>query len=58
MYIKVRGPDSKTTEIINVSKLTAVEELKLKVQSLFDIEPDCQRLFYKGKQVFYYYINK
>ena len=52
MWIQVRTMDgSQTHRVDNLSKLTKVDELRLKIQELFKVEPDRQRLFYRGKQV-------
>ena len=52
MWIQVRTMDgSQTHRVDNLSKLTKVDELRLKIQELFKVEPERQRLFYRGKQV-------
>lgn len=52
MWIQVRTMDGKETHRIDsLSKLTKVDELRLKVSELFKVEPERQRLFYRGKQV-------
>ncbi|KAJ8278338.1 hypothetical protein GJAV_G00086540 [Gymnothorax javanicus] len=52
MWIKVRTMDGKETHRIDsLSKLTKVGELRTKVWELFKVEPDRQRLFYRGKQM-------
>ena len=39
------------TQVDNLSKLTKIEELKKKLEGIFKVEPERQRLFYRGKQV-------
>ncbi|CAL8393448.1 unnamed protein product [Boreogadus saida] len=52
MWIQVRTMDgSQTHRVDNLSKLTKVDELRLKIQELFKVEPERQRLFYRGKQM-------
>lgn len=52
MWIQVRTMDgSETHRVDSLSKLTKVDELRLKISELFKVEPDVQRLFYRGKQV-------
>lgn len=52
MWIQVRTMDGKETHRIDsLSKLTKVDELRLKISELFKVEPERQRLFYRGKQV-------
>lgn len=52
MWIQVRTMDGKETHRVdNLSKLTKVDELRLKILELFKVEPERQRLFYRGKQV-------
>jgi hypothetical protein len=51
--------DGKTSHCVkDLSKLTKIEELREKLEELFDAAPERQRLFYRGKQVrvFYYQI--
>ncbi|XP_046382805.1 E3 ubiquitin-protein ligase UHRF1-like [Ischnura elegans] len=52
MYVKVRqiGSTSKDT-ILNISRLSTVKSLKELIDKETDIEPERQRLFYKGKQL-------
>lgn len=40
-----------THRVDSLSKLTKVDELRVKIMELFNVEPDRQRLFYRGKQV-------
>lgn len=52
MWIQVRTMDGKETHRVDsLSKLTKVDELRLKIEELFKVEPERQRLFYRGKQV-------
>ncbi|XP_051827794.1 E3 ubiquitin-protein ligase UHRF1 isoform X1 [Antechinus flavipes] len=52
MWIQVRTMDGKETHRVDsLSKLTKVEELRLKIQEVFMVEPGRQRLFYRGKQM-------
>ena len=51
MWIQVRSMDGrKSVRVDNLSKLTTIEELRVKLSSDFDAAPDKQRLFYRGKQ--------
>ncbi|XP_062868668.1 E3 ubiquitin-protein ligase UHRF1 isoform X1 [Trichomycterus rosablanca] len=52
MWIQVRTMDGKETHRIDsLSKLTKVDDLRTKIMELFNVEPDRQRLFYRGKQM-------
>lgn len=52
MWIQVRTMDGKETHRVDsLSKLTKVDDLRLKITELFKVEPERQRLFYRGKQV-------
>ncbi|XP_015221250.2 E3 ubiquitin-protein ligase UHRF1 isoform X2 [Lepisosteus oculatus] len=52
MWIQVRTMDGKVTHRIDsLSKLTKVDELRLRIASVFNVEPERQRLFYRGKQM-------
>lgn len=52
MWIQVRTMDGKETHRVDsLSKLTKVDELRQKIMELFKVEPERQRLFYRGKQV-------
>uniref|UniRef100_A0A8C7NP84 E3 ubiquitin-protein ligase UHRF n=1 Tax=Oncorhynchus mykiss TaxID=8022 RepID=A0A8C7NP84_ONCMY len=52
MWIQVRTMDGKETHRIDsLSKLTKVDELRLKILELFKVDPEKQRLFYRGKQM-------
>ncbi|XP_041041881.1 E3 ubiquitin-protein ligase UHRF1-like isoform X1 [Carcharodon carcharias] len=52
MWIQVRTIDGKQTRCIDdLSRLTKIECLRLKIQESFNVDPECQRLFYRGKQL-------
>ncbi|XP_032873854.1 E3 ubiquitin-protein ligase UHRF2 isoform X2 [Amblyraja radiata] len=52
MWIQVRTIDGKQTRCIDdLSRLTKIESLRLKIQESFSVNPECQRLFYRGKQI-------
>lgn len=52
MWIQVRTMDGKETHTVNsLSRLTKVQELRKKIEEVFHVEPQLQRLFYRGKQV-------
>lgn len=52
MWIQVRTIDGTETRTIDdLSRLTKIEGLRLKIQESFNVTPDRQRLFYRGKQV-------
>ncbi|XP_043909983.1 E3 ubiquitin-protein ligase UHRF1 [Protopterus annectens] len=52
MWIQVRTMDGKETHRIDdLSKLTKVEELRAKIKEAFGVDPEQQRLFYRGKQM-------
>ncbi|KAJ8306437.1 hypothetical protein KUTeg_016982 [Tegillarca granosa] len=52
MWIQVRSFDGKTTmQVDNLSKLTKIEDLRSRLIDTFNAPPDCQRLFYRGKQL-------
>ncbi|XP_069332570.1 E3 ubiquitin-protein ligase UHRF2 isoform X2 [Eulemur rufifrons] len=52
MWIQVRTIDgSKTRTIEDVSRKATIEELRERVWMLFNVRPEYQRLFYRGKQV-------
>ncbi|XP_032821928.1 E3 ubiquitin-protein ligase UHRF1 isoform X1 [Petromyzon marinus] len=52
MWIQVRTMDGKQTHRLdNLSKLTKIEELRARIHEVFCVEPDQQRLFYRGKQM-------
>uniref|UniRef100_A0A8C5LTC7 E3 ubiquitin-protein ligase UHRF n=1 Tax=Leptobrachium leishanense TaxID=445787 RepID=A0A8C5LTC7_9ANUR len=52
MWIQVRTIDGTETRTIDdLSRLTKIEGLRLKIQESFNVSPDRQRLFYRGKQL-------
>lgn len=52
MWIQVRTIDGKETRTVeDLSRLTKIESLRLKIQDIFKVNPQQQRLFYRGKQV-------
>lgn len=52
MWIQVRTFDGKTSKQIDgLSKLTPIEELQKKLVVPFDAPIECQRLYYRGKQL-------
>lgn len=52
MWIQVRTIDGKETRTVDdLSRLTKIESLRLKIQEIFHVSPQQQRLFYRGKQV-------
>ncbi|XP_030075234.1 E3 ubiquitin-protein ligase UHRF1 isoform X1 [Microcaecilia unicolor] len=52
MWIQVRTMDGKVTHRIDdLSKLTKVEDLRVKICKAFGVGLDRQRLFYRGKQM-------
>ncbi|CDQ84608.1 unnamed protein product [Oncorhynchus mykiss] len=52
MWIQIRTIDGKETRTIeDLSRLTKIESLRLKIQDIFNVNPGQQRLFYRGKQV-------
>uniref|UniRef100_A0A8C8YDC8 RING-type E3 ubiquitin transferase n=1 Tax=Prolemur simus TaxID=1328070 RepID=A0A8C8YDC8_PROSS len=52
MWIQVRTIDgSKTRTIEDVSRKATIEELRERVWMLFNVRPEYQRLFYRGKQL-------
>ena len=52
MWIQVRSMDGKKSiRVDGLSKLTKIEELREKLVDSFGAATDCQRLFYRGKQV-------
>ncbi|KAM5157640.1 E3 ubiquitin-protein ligase UHRF1 [Mantella aurantiaca] len=52
MWIQVRTMDGRQTERLDdLSKLTKVEELRQRIQEVFGVEMERQRLFYRGKQM-------
>ena len=51
MYIKVKTMDGKDSVILTVSKMSVMEEIRLQIKNKLGVEPKCQRLFFRGKQV-------
>ena len=52
MWVQVRTMDGKRSEQVDgLSKLTKVEELRKLITEKFGIESNCQRLFFRGKQM-------
>ncbi|XP_035524489.1 E3 ubiquitin-protein ligase UHRF2-like isoform X1 [Morone saxatilis] len=52
MWIQVRTIDGKETRTVeDLSRLTKIESLRLKIQDIFNVSPRQQRLFYRGKQM-------
>ncbi|XP_038137947.1 E3 ubiquitin-protein ligase UHRF2-like isoform X1 [Cyprinodon tularosa] len=52
MWIQVRTIDGKETRTVeDLSRLTKIETLRLKIQDIFNVSPQQQRLFYRGKQM-------
>uniref|UniRef100_A0A3B3QB82 E3 ubiquitin-protein ligase UHRF n=1 Tax=Paramormyrops kingsleyae TaxID=1676925 RepID=A0A3B3QB82_9TELE len=52
MWIQIRTIDGKETRTIeDLSRLTKIECLRLKIKDIFNVNPEHQRLFYRGKQV-------
>lgn len=52
MYIKVKTMDGKESVMLTVSKMSLIEEVRQLVKDKLNVEPACQRLFFRGKQVF------
>ncbi|GFO08485.1 E3 ubiquitin-protein ligase uhrf1 [Plakobranchus ocellatus] len=52
MWIQVRLiSGAKTVRVDKLSKLTKIEELRERLVKSFDVEPERQRLFFRGKQM-------
>ena len=51
MWVQVRTMDGKSVQIDKLSKLTTIEDLKVKIAEKFDVATGRQRLFFSGKQV-------
>ena len=52
MWIRARTIDGKrSVQIDDISKLTKIEDLRVKLDKEFGIPPEKQRLFFAGKQV-------
>lgn len=61
MWIQVRTIDGKETRTVeDLSRLTKIESLRLKIQDIFNVSPQQQRLFYRGKQVklFFFFVSR
>lgn len=43
--------DGKESVLLTVSKMSMVEEVRKLVKEKLNVEPECQRLFFRGKQV-------
>ena len=53
MWIQIRSMDGKKSlRVDGLSKLTKIEDLREKLVDEFEAEPEEQRLFYRGKQVY------
>lgn len=52
MYIKVKTMDGKDSVMLTVSKMSLIEEVRQLVKDKLNVDPVCQRLFFRGKQVF------
>lgn len=51
MYIKVKTMDGKESVLLTVSKMSVIEEVRRLLKEKLNVEPSCQRLFFRGKQV-------
>ncbi|XP_062867783.1 E3 ubiquitin-protein ligase UHRF2-like isoform X2 [Trichomycterus rosablanca] len=52
MWIQVRTIDGQETRTVeDLSRLTKIESLRVKIQKIFNVDPGRQRLFYRGKQM-------
>ena len=51
MYIKIKTMDGKESVMLTVSKMSLIEEVRRLVKEKLEVEPECQRLFFRGKQV-------
>lgn len=51
MHVRVIMMDTGKSATITVSRTTMIGALKLLVEKQFDVKPDCQRMFFRGKQV-------
>ena len=60
MYIKVKTMDRKDSVnfILTVSKMSVMEEIRLQIKNKLGLEPECQRLFFRGKQVIHCKIHE
>ncbi|XP_057215821.1 E3 ubiquitin-protein ligase UHRF2-like [Triplophysa rosa] len=52
MWIQIRTIDGKETRTVeDLSRLTKIESLRVKINEIFNVKPEQQRLFYRGKQM-------
>uniref|UniRef100_A0A671PZS6 E3 ubiquitin-protein ligase UHRF n=1 Tax=Sinocyclocheilus anshuiensis TaxID=1608454 RepID=A0A671PZS6_9TELE len=52
MWIQIRTIDGKETRTVeDLSRLTKIESLRVKIRDIFHVNPEQQRLFYRGKQM-------
>uniref|UniRef100_A0A8C1RNF3 E3 ubiquitin-protein ligase UHRF n=1 Tax=Cyprinus carpio TaxID=7962 RepID=A0A8C1RNF3_CYPCA len=52
MWIQIRTIDGKETRTVeDLSRLTKIESLRVKIRDIFNVKPEQQRLFYRGKQM-------
>ena len=51
MYIKIKTMDGKESFMLTVSKMSQMEDIRLQIKEKLDVDPLCQRLFFRGKQV-------
>ncbi|XP_051960870.1 E3 ubiquitin-protein ligase UHRF2-like [Xyrauchen texanus] len=52
MWIQIRTIDGKETRTVeDLSRLTKIESLRVKITEIFNVKPEQQRLFYRGKQM-------
>lgn len=51
MYIKVKTMDGKDSVMLTVSKMSLIEEVRQLVKDKLNVDPVCQRLFFRGKQM-------
>ena len=51
MYIKIKTMDGKESFMLTVSKMSQMEEIRQQIKDKLDVDPLCQRLFFRGKQV-------
>ena len=57
MYVQVRTIDGKQTVFLTVFKLTTVIQFKELVEKEMSVKYEKQRLFFRGKQVCFCYLN-
>ena len=57
MYIKIKTMDGKQSTMLTVSKMSLIEEVRRLVKEKLDVDPLCQRLFFRGKQVLKQFID-